>query len=79
MAHPNIHKFADMLYGAERTRVPIEPLTDMVPSLRADDAYAFQLANVDRYVKEGRIVSGSCRGQGEGSENCSFWLRRIDP
>ena len=58
MAHPDIQKFADMLYEAERTRVPIEPLTDMAPSLTADDAYAIQLANVDRYVKEGRIVSG---------------------
>ena len=51
MAHPDIQKFADMLYEAERTRVPIEPLTDMAPSLTADDAYAIQLANVDRYVK----------------------------
>ena len=71
MARPNIHKFADMLYGAERTRVPIEPLTDMVPSLRADDAYAIQLANVDRYVKEGRIVSGGwlkAAGKSAGGE-----------
>ncbi len=37
---PDIQKFADMLYEAERTRVPIEPLTDMAPSLTADDAYA---------------------------------------
>lgn len=58
MAHPGIQKFADMLYEAERTRVPIEPLTEMAPSLTADDAYAIQLANVDRYVKEGRVISG---------------------
>ena len=73
MAHPNIHKFADMLYGAERTRVPIEPLTDMAPSLRADDAYAFQLANVDRYVKEGRIVSGGWLKAAGKSTAASNW------
>lgn len=70
MAHPDIQKFADMLYEAERTRVPIEPLTDMAPSLTADDAYAIQLANVDRYVKEGRIVSGKKIGlTSEGIKN----------
>lgn len=58
MAYPDIQKFADMLYEAERMREPIEALTDMDPSLTADDAYAIQLANVDRYVKEGRVISG---------------------
>ncbi|MBR2674757.1 MAG: fumarylacetoacetate hydrolase family protein [Mogibacterium sp.] len=47
-----------MLYEAERTRVAIEPLTDMDDSLDIDDAYAIQLANIDRVVKEGQIISG---------------------
>ena len=58
MANSNIQKFADMLYEAEASRVPIEPLTDMDGSLSIDDAYAIQLANIDRVVKEGQVISG---------------------
>ena len=57
-AKETIQKFADMLYEAERSRVAIEPLTDMDSSLDIDDAYAIQLANIDRVVKEGQIISG---------------------
>ena len=52
MANDNIQKFADMLYDAEASRVAIEPLTDMDSSLTIDDAYAIQLANIDRVVKD---------------------------
>lgn len=53
-----IQKYADMLYEAERTRVAIPPLTDMDATLNIDDAYAIQLANVDRVVKQGHVISG---------------------
>ena len=53
-----IQKYADMLYEAERTRVAIPPLTDMDATLDIDDAYAIQLANVDRVVKQGHVISG---------------------
>ena len=54
----DIQKYADMLYEAERSRKAIAPLTDMDPTLDIDDAYAIQLANVNRVVKEGHIISG---------------------
>lgn len=58
MDRDSIQKFADMLYDAEGTRVAIPPLTEMEPALDIDDAYAIQLANVERVVREGHIISG---------------------
>ena len=54
----DIKKYAAMLYEAERTREPIGPLTEMDPTLDIDDAYAIQLANVNRVVEEGHVISG---------------------
>ena len=47
-----------MLYEAEARRVPAAPLTETDPGLDIDDAYAIQLANVERAVREGRAVTG---------------------
>ena len=47
-----------MLYEAERTRTAIPPLTEMEETLDIDDAYAIQLANVERVVGEGHVISG---------------------
>lgn len=58
MDRDRIQKFAAMLYDAEGTRVAIPPLTEMEPALDIDDAYAIQLANVERVVREGHAVSG---------------------
>ena len=58
MSKENIKKFADMLYEAEASRLPIPPLTEMDETLTIDDAYAIQLENVDRVVKEGHVISG---------------------
>lgn len=58
MANSNIQKYADMLYEAEASRNAIPPLTDMDASLDIDDAYAIQLANVNRVVREGHVISG---------------------
>ncbi len=54
----DIQKYADLLYEAERSRKAIPPLTETDPELNIDDAYAIQLANVDRVVKEGHVISG---------------------
>lgn len=53
-----IMTFAKQLYEAEKKRVSISPLTEADPALNIDDAYAIQLANVARAVKEGHTVSG---------------------
>lgn len=50
--------FAKQLYEAERDRISIDPLTEADPTLSLDDAYAIQLTNVARVIKEGHIVSG---------------------
>lgn len=51
-------KFADMLYEAERDRKAVSPLTEQEASLTVDDAYAIQLANVERVIAEGHVISG---------------------
>jgi 2-keto-4-pentenoate hydratase len=53
-----LEDLADRLDGAERTRAPIEPLTDVEPGLSIEDAYAIQSINVERRVGEGRVVRG---------------------
>lgn len=58
MDRDTIQKFADMLYEAQSTRVAIPPLTEAEPALDIDDAYAIQLANVERVVREGHSISG---------------------
>ena len=58
MTEDKIKKFANMLYEAEASRKPIAPLTEMDDTLTIDDAYAIQLANVNRVVEEGHVISG---------------------
>jgi 2-keto-4-pentenoate hydratase len=49
---------ADALWEAERTRTPIEPLTDGRSDLDIDDAYAIQTHNIDRRIADGARVIG---------------------
>jgi 2-keto-4-pentenoate hydratase len=49
---------ADELWEAERTRNPIEPLTDRHSDLAIEDAYAIQSHNIERRVAEGARVGG---------------------
>jgi 2-keto-4-pentenoate hydratase len=49
---------ADELWEAERTRTPVEPLTDRYDGLDIDDAYAIQTYNIDRRVAAGGRVIG---------------------
>ncbi|MDR1066144.1 MAG: fumarylacetoacetate hydrolase family protein [Clostridiales bacterium] len=58
MAEGKIKRFADTLYNSERRRESVPPLTAEDPALTIDDAYAIQLCNVDRVVKEGFRISG---------------------
>lgn len=58
MDKDKIKKYADLLYEAERGRVAIPPLTGQDAVLTVDDAYAIQLENVNRVVKQGYSVSG---------------------
>lgn len=58
MASANVQKFADMLYTAETARKAIAPLTAQDATLTIDDAYAVQLANVERVQALGHTISG---------------------
>ncbi|MEN3301351.1 fumarylacetoacetate hydrolase family protein [Pseudonocardia sp.] len=49
---------ADELWTADRTAVPVAPLTDRHPDLDITDAYAIQTLNIDRRVKEGQRIIG---------------------
>jgi len=53
-----LQKLADMLYNAERYKLPVPPLTQEYGGLSLDDAYAIQLKNVERSVAAGHVISG---------------------
>lgn len=53
-----IAKAADALHNAERSRVPIPPLTEQYPEMSIADAYAIQLRNVERAQSDGGRVAG---------------------
>lgn len=49
---------AEDLYGAERSRVPVVPLTERGAGLTLDQAYRIQAANVERRLSGGARVVG---------------------
>ncbi|OBG58233.1 MULTISPECIES: 2-keto-4-pentenoate hydratase [unclassified Mycobacterium] len=49
---------AQLLFDAQSTRVPIEPLTQMYPNMTVAQAYSVQRANMVRYLAEGRTLRG---------------------
>src|SRR6185369_15488858 len=53
-----IAQLADELLEAERTRVPVAPLTERHPDLSIADAYAVQLALIGRKTAAGARVVG---------------------
>jgi 2-keto-4-pentenoate hydratase len=53
-----IRGLADQLWQADRTAVPIAPLTDQHPELVIEDAYAIQSHNIQRRVAAGARVRG---------------------
>jgi 2-keto-4-pentenoate hydratase len=58
LSQDQVQAAADALYAAERSRSPIQPLTETYPDMQAPDAYAVQLAFIDRMVKNGAKVLG---------------------
>lgn len=54
----NVVAHAEALWTASATRVPIAPLTSVDRDLTVADAYAIQLANVDRALADGRRIVG---------------------
>jgi 2-keto-4-pentenoate hydratase len=53
-----IRDLAEELWQADRTAVPIEPLTDRHPDLTIEDAYAIQSHNIQRRISAGAQVRG---------------------
>jgi len=53
-----ISQCAAVLYGAESSRRPIQPLTSRFPQLTVPEAYRIQQANVERRLKRGEHVVG---------------------
>ena len=49
---------ARMLWDAQATRTPCDPLTEQFPAINIDDAYRIQLQNIDRRRATGRRVIG---------------------
>jgi 2-keto-4-pentenoate hydratase len=55
---PDLEKLANALFEAERTRVPIEPLTSASAELDLDSAYRIQRFNVERRLQGGDALVG---------------------
>ena len=53
-----ISQCAAVLYGAESSRRPIQPLTSKFPHLTVPEAYRIQQVNVERRLKHGEHVVG---------------------
>lgn len=53
-----IEKFTQRLLDAEQTKQPIEPITEIYPAITQAEAYAIQLAQIDKKVKAGATVKG---------------------
>jgi 2-keto-4-pentenoate hydratase len=51
-------ELAAELAQAERSKVPLKPLTDGVPGMDVVDAYEIQLINIRQRVAEGSRVIG---------------------
>lgn len=51
-------QLADMLYDAEKSCEAMDAISDLEPEVNLEDAYAIQLMNVSRALKDGEIVSG---------------------
>lgn len=49
---------AELLWAAERDRSPIDPLTELYPSIDVVDAYEIQLVNIRRKIAAGAAVRG---------------------
>ena len=53
-----IQAIAQKLLNAELSKQPIAPLTEIEPSITADDAYRIQLYQIEQKVSEGAVVKG---------------------
>lgn len=54
----NINHVAEELYKAEKTRMPVEPLTDRFSAVTLEEAYNVQLVNVNRRINQGERIIG---------------------
>src|SRR5260370_6996363 len=58
LAQDQVQSAAEALFEAERSRTPIAPLTETYPDIQQPDAYAIQLAFIDRMQKAGGKILG---------------------
>lgn len=57
-SRPEVDQLVDALASAHRDGRPIAPLTEAVPDLSVDDAYAIQRSLTQRWTGEGRRIVG---------------------
>lgn len=58
MDKQDILKLADMLYQSEHNRTSLPPLTELNTEITVEDAYAVQMANVERVQSMGHEIAG---------------------
>ncbi|WP_216827403.1 2-keto-4-pentenoate hydratase [Alkalihalobacterium elongatum] len=54
----NIQDIASRLLEAEKTRVPIEPITEIFPDISVEEAYYIQQQQIEEKVKNGAVIIG---------------------
>ncbi|MEL7569591.1 MAG: 2-keto-4-pentenoate hydratase [Eubacteriaceae bacterium] len=55
MNNEQIKKAADMLYQAEKTRIPVDLISAQYPEATAEDAYNIQLKYVERRIADDKV------------------------
>jgi 2-oxopent-4-enoate hydratase len=66
------------LINAEKSRVPIQALTERFPDVSYEDAYAVQLKTFDSYVKSGAVIVGKKIGLTSKAMQDQFGIREPD-
>ncbi|NLE94499.1 MAG: 2-keto-4-pentenoate hydratase [Dehalococcoidia bacterium] len=66
------------LINAEKSRVPIQALTERFPDVSYEDAYAIQLKTFDSYVKSGAVIVGKKIGLTSKAMQDQFGIREPD-
>ena len=73
-----IQSLSEELMNAETSRVPVDPLSERIPSLSVQDAYAIQTHTIDAKVKNGAIVIGKKVGLTSKAMQDMFNVREPD-
>ncbi|MEM4514159.1 MAG: fumarylacetoacetate hydrolase family protein [Ignisphaera sp.] len=74
----DLFKIAEALYKAQQTKDPIDPITEMYPSITVEEAYKIQLINIDKKTRKGEKIIGKKIGLTSKSMQRLFGVNEPD-